>query len=117
MPSRFEPCGLTQMYSLAYGTLPVVHATGGLLDTVVDASESALAAGTATGFQYGPVEALAPAVARARALYREAPDRWSALMANAMAQRFDWDTSARAYLEVYQAALADAARASVERSR
>ena len=100
MPSRFEPCGLNQLYSLRYGTLPIVRATGGLKDTVVDDGE----AGTGTGFtfsQYTP-GALVAAVRRALAAYRH-PDVWQAMQRRGMRQDHSWDVSAREYVKVYRA--------------
>lgn len=104
MPSRFEPCGLNQLYSLRYGTVPVVRRTGGLADTVVD---FAAADEDATGFVFeeaSPV-ALASALQRALDLYRSEPDTWRQLIRNGMRQDFSWQQSARAYLDLYQQAL------------
>ncbi|MCY4259439.1 MAG: glycogen synthase GlgA [Rhodobacteraceae bacterium] len=102
IPSRFEPCGLTQLYGLRYGTLPIVSRTGGLADTVIDANEAALAAGCATGFQFTPVHptALAPSIARACAIYRQA-DVWTAMVRRAMRHPVGWGRSARAYHRIY----------------
>lgn len=103
MPSRFEPCGLTQLYALRYGTVPVVHRTGGLADTIVNASEGALADGTATGFhctRAGPVEFLA-AVRRAIALHRASPDLWRRIMCTGMREDFGWAKSAARYADLY----------------
>lgn len=102
VPSRFEPCGLTQMYGLRYGTVPVVALTGGLADTVITASPAALARGVATGLQFSPVtaDALGTALARLCQLYRDR-DTWSRLVANAMAQPVGWDQSAQAYAALY----------------
>lgn len=104
VPSRFEPCGLTQLYGLRYGTLPLVRRVGGLADTVVDASEEAVRAGRATGFSF---DAATPAALEAAALRaieaRSRPSLWQALMRNAMAQDFSWDGSAARYLELYRA--------------
>jgi starch synthase len=103
MPSRFEPCGLNQMYSQRYGTPPIVHATGGLVDSVVDCTPHSLAAGTATGFKFfapNP-EALKSAIARCVAAYRD-PSIWRALQRNGMARDFGWDAAARAYAAVYE---------------
>ena len=107
MPSRFEPCGLNQIYSLRYGTLPVVRRTGGLADTVVDADAAARMAGTATGFVFdeSTPAALAEALLRALALYRQAPV-WKRLVHTAMRQDFSWRRSAAQYLELYETALA-----------
>jgi starch synthase len=101
VPSRFEPCGLTQMYGLRYGTLPVVHRVGGLSDTVVDAVEDNLAQDRATGFVFEPAQALGGAIRRAIALYRE-PDRWKRVMLRAMAQDYSWSNSAEHYETLYR---------------
>ncbi|TGD71502.1 glycogen synthase GlgA [Mangrovimicrobium sediminis] len=108
MPSLFEPCGLNQMYSLRYGTLPLVRATGGLADTVTDASDANLAAGTATGFVFGTPDsdALRGAAQRALSLWAQ-PERWRAMQATAMAQDFSWERSAAQYLQLYGFAAAD----------
>ncbi len=107
VPSRFEPCGLTQMYGLRYGTLPLVRRVGGLADTVVDADGAALHDGSATGFVFGPATAVAleDAIGRAIALYRE-PGAWRATMLRAMRQNHSWDVAAERYLEIYRAACA-----------
>jgi starch synthase len=98
MPSRFEPCGLNQMYSLRYGTLPIVRATGGLDDTVIDAD--APSGGNGFKFaEYSP-SALADTVRRALEAYRDVP-RWKSLQRSAMAQDHSWDVSAREYVKVY----------------
>ncbi|MFO1164045.1 MAG: glycogen synthase GlgA [Paracoccus sp. (in: a-proteobacteria)] len=102
VPSRFEPCGLTQMYGLRYGTLPVVSLTGGLADTVINASAAAMGAGVATGLQFHPVtaQALARTLERLVALYRQ-PELWQGMVANAMAQPVGWDASAKAYADLF----------------
>jgi starch synthase len=104
MPSLYEPCGLSQLYSLKYGTVPIVRATGGLCDTVADATPERLAAGTATGFAFVPD---APAVFlqaldRALILYRSDPDRWLALMRAGMRQDWSWERSAAEYERLYE---------------
>ncbi len=98
VPSRFEPCGLTQLYGLRYGTLPLVRRVGGLADTVVDASDAERATGFA--FDAATPEALAQALARASALYDQ-PAAWRRMMLRAMAQDFSWDAAAAAYLALY----------------
>ena len=104
MPSRFEPCGLNQMYSLRYGTVPIVRATGGLDDTVID-YDSERANGTGFKFaEYSP-EALRSAMSRALAAYGK-PRSWKALQARGMRQNFSWDRSAREYVKLYERALA-----------
>ncbi|MBI1283788.1 MAG: glycogen synthase GlgA [Thiobacillus sp.] len=102
MPSRFEPCGLNQMYSLRYGTLPVVFRTGGLADTVVDVSEASLADGSANGFVFDTPdhEAFVAAIRRALDLYRQ-PAVWQRLQQTGMRQSFDWASSAGHYLSLY----------------
>ncbi len=103
MPSRFEPCGLNQMYSLRYGAPPVVRATGGLADTVVSATPDALAAGTATGFAFGDAQAsaLLRALYRAVAAWRDG-SVWAALQRTGMAQDWSWQRSARKYLSLFR---------------
>ncbi len=106
MPSRFEPCGLNQLYSLRYGTPPVVRRTGGLADSVVDAR-----AGAGTGFVFDAItpKALLSAIERALALHRK-PAAWSALVQNGMRQDFSWDHSAAQYLSLYGQAIEHAKR-------
>ena len=103
VPSRFEPCGLTQMYGLRYGTLPVVSLVGGLADTVIGASPATLAAGVATGVTFHPVDALAlgRALGQLLDLYRQ-PKVWAKLRANAMAHPVGWESSAAAYAGLYE---------------
>jgi starch synthase len=103
MPSRFEPCGLNQMYSQRYGTPPVVHATGGLVDSVVDCTAQTLAAGTATGFAFHEPTgaALMHAVRRAFDVWRH-PPAWRELQRHGMARDFGWDRAAAAYADVYE---------------
>jgi len=102
MPSRFEPCGLNQMYSQRYGTPPVAHATGGLLDTIVDCTAATLADGTATGFLFAEATpaALLEAVERALAVYRDAK-RWRQVQRAGMARDFGWGAAARRYAAIY----------------
>ncbi len=106
MPSRFEPCGLNQMYSLLYGTVPIVRAVGGLADSVVDADEQSLADGTANGFsfrEYSP-QALAETIARAVDMFGDRR-RWKKLIDAGMQRDWSWKRSAREYLDVYDRAL------------
>jgi starch synthase len=102
MPSIFEPCGLNQMYSLRYGTLPIVNAVGGLRDTVF---ESALDEGEISGNGFVLTEACADnlfnAIQRAISAYQQ-PDRWKKMQLNAMERNFSWDVSAKEYLAIYQ---------------
>ncbi|WP_295413020.1 glycogen synthase GlgA [uncultured Thiodictyon sp.] len=109
MPSRFEPCGLNQLYSLRYGTPPIVHRTGGLADTVVHASPAALADGQATGFLFDAptADSLWQGVQQALALYRGNPEGWRRLAVTGMARDFSWEASARSYLQLYADAIAE----------
>jgi starch synthase len=107
MPSLYEPCGLNQLYSLAYGTVPIVHATGGLADTVRDTTPSTLKAATATGFSFRnpTAESFRQAILRALTLW---PDRtaWKGLARTGMRQDWSWDQSARAYASLYEDVIA-----------
>ena len=109
VPSRFEPCGLTQLYGLRYGTLPLVRAVGGLADTVVDCSLENLDDGSASGFVFQDLDvaSLMAALRRAFALRRRPAD-WQAVQRHAMALRFGWERAATDTLRVYQQARADA---------
>jgi starch synthase len=103
VPSRFEPCGLTQMYGLAFGTVPVVAAVGGLADTVIHASPVALAAKVATGIVFQPVDALAFGQAlRALLELYDSPAQWAQVQKNAMKQDLGWSASAASYAELYE---------------
>jgi starch synthase len=103
MPSRFEPCGLNQMYSLAYGTPPLVRATGGLADTVVNYSEAGLADGSANGFVCvdATAEALLGTARWAAGIWHDR-DRWRQLQLNAMARDYSWAGPAQRYLALYR---------------
>jgi starch synthase len=104
MPSAYEPSGLNQLYSLRYGTPPVVRATGGLADTVTDATPENLASGTATGFRfagYSPHECWR-AVERAMGMYRDYRDDWLAVVRTGMTQDWSWDRSAAEYEALYR---------------
>jgi starch synthase len=108
MPSRFEPCGLNQMYSLRYGTVPVVRATGGLDDTIVNWSPRS---GRGTGFKFPEAspEALLATLKKALDVYRDAP-AWRSLQLQGMACDCSWDASARQYARVYEGAIRQRAR-------
>jgi len=102
VPSRFEPCGLTQLYGLRYGTLPLVRRVGGLADTVVDATDEAVRGGRATGFSFdaATASALEATVQRAVQAIRQ-PELWRCLMRTAMAQDYSWSGAAKHYLALY----------------
>lgn len=95
MPSRFEPCGIGQLYAMRYGTVPIVHAVGGLKDTVVDES-------TGFSFAFADVIGLRWALGRALAMHRERPDAWQELVRNAMRRDSSWTPSARETLQLYR---------------
>jgi starch synthase len=106
MPSRFEPCGLNQLYSLRYGTLPIVHNVGGLADTVTDADQGNINQKRATGIVfYEPTDqALLAAIKRACELYNQ-PQIWTDIVTTGMRQQFNWEASAGRYMELYQGAI------------
>ncbi|WP_417270840.1 glycogen synthase GlgA [Celeribacter sp.] len=110
VPSRFEPCGLTQLYGLRYGAIPLVALTGGLADTIINASPAALARDVATGVQFFPItaQALTNALGRICDLYAQ-PNLWKTLQRNAMKQPVGWSASAAEYHAIY-ASLAKASR-------
>lgn len=107
MPSRFEPCGLNQLYSLRYGTVPLVRRTGGLADSVVDANGATLEDGTATGihFEEASASALLLAVERTLHLYDQ-PKLWKRMVSHGMRQDVSWNHSAREYIALYEKVLA-----------
>ena len=104
MPSRFEPCGLNQMYSQRYGTPPVAHATGGLADTIVDATAENLAAGQASGILFHNMlyATVLAALRHALHLFRNEPKTWRQIQRAGMAKDFSWQKSAQEYLKLYQ---------------
>jgi starch synthase len=107
VPSRFEPCGLTQLYALRYGAAPVVARVGGLRDTIIDANEMALRAGVATGFTFSPVtvDELVATLHRARKLFAD-KEQWRRLQGNGMKTDVSWRHPARRYAELYRGLLA-----------
>lgn len=114
VPSRFEPCGLTQLCALRYGAVPVVSRVGGLADTVIDANAAALAAGVATGMQFAPVTqaSLTVAIGRLATLWADKP-AWAATQTNGMRTDVGWAASGQRYAALYRALAAGAsARAS-----
>jgi starch synthase len=106
VPSRFEPCGLTQLCGLRYGCVPVVARTGGLADTVIDANIAAVGAGVATGVQFAPdsLAALVAAIVRAVELHAQ-PKVWNAMQKQGMKADVSWEHSAKAYAELYASLL------------
>src|SRR5262249_23480118 len=107
MPSQYEPCGLNQLFSLRYGTPPVVHQTGGLADTVVDATPENIAPGRTTAFSFVPYSQLAftGAIQRCLTMYRDDPARWQQLQQAGMKQDWSWRRSAAEYERLYRQAL------------
>jgi len=108
VPSRFEPCGLTQLYALRYGTLPLVRRVGGLADTVVNASDDNIHSGRATGFVFEEASryAIADCIREACARYRDRPT-WLSIQRHAMVQNYSWDDAATNYEALYQSLLAE----------
>ncbi|HYG75652.1 MAG TPA: glycogen synthase GlgA [Planctomycetota bacterium] len=104
MPSRYEPCGLNQLYSLAYGTPPVVRKVGGLADTITDTTSQSLANGTATGFQFREYSAAAmiDCLDRALRVFKTEPEKWRQIQQNGMRQDWSWRKSAEKYVELYK---------------
>ena len=105
-PSRFEPCGLTQLYALRYGAVPVVSRTGGLSETIIDANDAAISARVATGFQFHPATAenLRLSIHRVFAAYTE-PKKWARLQNQGMKANFSWERSAEQYAALYASLL------------
>ena len=105
MPSRYEPCGLNQLYSLKYGAVPVVHATGGLADSITNLTDDSLAAGRANGFSFDNYTsvALAQTLKRACQTYFNRP-LWDQLIRNGMTQDWSWRHSAQEYSRLYEQA-------------
>jgi starch synthase len=101
-PSRFEPCGLTQLYALRYGAIPIVAHTGGLAETIIDANDAGISAGVATGFQFkaGSIEDLYHAVERATAMFHTRA-LWQNLQIQGMKTDFSWNRSAQRYASLY----------------
>ncbi|ONK80542.1 uncharacterized protein A4U43_C01F18980 [Asparagus officinalis] len=110
MPSRFEPCGLNQLYAMRYGTVPVVHATGGLRDTVENFNPFANEGrGQGTGWTFSPLskESMLVALRYAMKTYREHKDTWEGLMKRGMSQDFTWDNAASQYEQIFKWAFLD----------
>ncbi|KAJ7543722.1 hypothetical protein O6H91_09G050100 [Diphasiastrum complanatum] len=110
MPSRFEPCGLNQLYAMRYGTVPVVHSTGGLRDTVEDFNPFANGGqGLGTGWTFSPIskEAFMGALRTAIGTYRDHGDSWKGIMCRGMSQDFSWDRAALQYEQVFEWAMID----------
>jgi len=107
MPSRYEPCGLNQLYSLRYGSVPVVHSTGGLRDTVIDATNESLQAGRANGFRFDEysLESMQAALQNALDAFAYNRDRWKQIVQTGMQEDWSWDGSARKYIELFNKTL------------
>jgi starch synthase len=118
MPSRYEPCGLNQLYSLKYGTVPIVRETGGLDDTITDLTPQTLAAGKANGFSFSEysASALEATLHRAISVFHHQPEVWQTMVAIGMRQDWSWNNSARRYVDLYRGMLSarDASRARIE---
>jgi starch synthase len=107
MPSRYEPCGLNQLYSLKYGSVPIVHATGGLVDTVRDANDENLEHQTATGFVFDEYSlvGLERAINRALDFYLHKQPQWAQIVSAGMREDWSWEQSAKRYMEVFDRTL------------
>jgi len=105
MPSKYEPCGLGQMFSMRYGTVPVVRYTGGLADTVKEYDPQTM---EGTGFGFKPFDSsyFLKAISRALHFYYREKEHWKRIMTNAMNTDLSWDRSAKEYVELYKKALA-----------
>jgi starch synthase len=115
MPSRYEPCGLNQIYSLKYGTVPVVRATGGLDDSI-DQFDPVTGRGTGFKFQAYDGFALLESVRQAINVFRNEPAVWRRIQLNGMAQDFSWQASAKEYVKLYEAAWKDGIEKSITSS-
>lgn len=104
MPSRYEPCGLNQMYSLKYGTVPIVRKTGGLADTIIDVKEKAIADSSGTGFVFEKYDehALLKTITRAVAMYHKDTSKWQKIIHNGMKKDYSWTKSAKEYTALYE---------------
>ncbi|MDG2469247.1 MAG: glycosyltransferase, partial [Pirellulaceae bacterium] len=116
MPSRYEPCGLNQLYSLKYGTVPIVRATGGLQDSVTNADQKGVTAGEANGFSFSEYSAagIQDAVHRAVLTYSEHQEIWGRIVETGMKQDWSWTNSARHYVDLYQSTLSQLSQKSVD---
>jgi starch synthase len=108
MPSRYEPCGLNQLFGMKYGTLPIVRRTGGLADSVTPVDETT-GEGTGFVFEHFTADGLRWAVARAMRVWNN-QELWQRLMQNAMSRNFSWDAQALPYVELYRKILERAAQ-------
>ena len=104
MPSRYEPCGLNQLYSLKYGSVPIVHSTGGLADTVRDATPANLHNRTANGFRFDDYSlvGLERAVNKAVDVYMHNQPQWNQIVESGMRDDWSWEQSAKHYMEIYE---------------
>jgi starch synthase len=104
MPSQYEPCGLNQMYSMAYGTVPIVRRTGGLADTIVNANHESIDNGTANGFDFEEfsVSAFRDTIFRALRVYRDERPVWNQLVKTGMDRDWSWGASAKKYESLYR---------------
>lgn len=119
MPSYYEPCGLTQLYSMRYGTVPVVRHTGGLADSVFHANDQSIEQGLGTGFlfdDYRP-DVLIETIRQAIDLYKNEPKKWNHLVKNGMSRDFSWANSAEKYVKLYETAMAAKPKPAAEETK